>query len=171
MSLVASLILSLALLAPSPAAPAEHPNQIPPEIVGELTVHQITRYKTRMDIEAIVGYQRHRQIEDVLRLIGANQRAAAVARARQQRAYSRPAPQTSGDCYSGTPVPAYIINRESGGDPNAVNPSSGALGCYQLMPMHFASGGTCAGLSTDLAGQKACAQRLYNAAGLSPWAL
>lgn len=57
-------------------------------------------------------------------------------------------------------IPQYIIQKESGGNPNAVNSSSGAFGCYQLMPMHYSAGGACADLGRDVAGQAACAQRL-----------
>jgi hypothetical protein len=68
-------------------------------------------------------------------------------------------------------IPGYIVGRESGGDPNAVNPSSGAFGCYQLLPDHFAAGGECAGLGTDQAGQDECAGRLWDGgAGSSHWA-
>lgn len=76
------------------------------------------------------------------------------------------APSASGDCYSGTQVPAWIVTRESGGDPNAVNASSGAFGCFQELPSHFAAGGTCAGLNMyDINDQKTCANRLP----LSAW--
>jgi hypothetical protein len=68
-------------------------------------------------------------------------------------------------------IPAYIVQRESGGDYNAVNPQSGAFGAYQLLPGHFAPGGACAGLSKDPAGQDACAAKLWNGgAGSSNWA-
>lgn len=68
-------------------------------------------------------------------------------------------------------IPGYIVGRESGGDPNAVNPSSGAFGCYQLMPEHFVGGGACADLGRDQAGQDECATRLWDGgAGSSNWA-
>jgi Transglycosylase SLT domain len=53
----------------------------------------------------------------------------------------------SGPCAASAPAgfPGWIIQRESGGDPNAVNSSSGALGCAQILPSHFAAGGGCAG--------------------------
>lgn len=68
-------------------------------------------------------------------------------------------------------IPGYIVGRESGGNPNAVNPSSGAFGCYQLMPEHFEGGGACADLGRDQAGQDRCATRLWDGgAGSSNWA-
>lgn len=80
----------------------------------------------------------------------------------EQVAYTAtPAPTSSssgGSCPA--VIPQYIIEKESGGNPAAVNASSGAFGCYQLMPEHFESGGACAGLGTDVAGQAECAQRL-----------
>lgn len=79
-------------------------------------------------------------------------------------------PSSGGDC-SGFPLPDYIIQRESGGDPYAVNPSSGTFGCAQLQPFHFNGGGACAGFSTDIAGQIACTYELQRRAGLAPWAL
>lgn len=79
-----------------------------------------------------------------------------------------PSSSSSGGC--GSAIPGYIIERESGGNPNARNPS-GAFGCYQLMPMHFGPGGECAGLSTSQSGQDECAARLWDGGrGSSHWA-
>lgn len=65
--------------------------------------------------------------------------------------------------------PERFVQCESGGDWNAVNPSSGAYGRYQLMPMHFGSGGLCAGESRDPAGQTRCANKVYAAQGSGAW--
>lgn len=86
-----------------------------------------------------------------------------------------PAPSTSGavgDC-TGFAVPDYIIQRESGGDPNAVNPSSGAYGCSQTLPSHYQSGGACAGLDMySVDGQRQCTWILSDGGtNLAPWAL
>jgi hypothetical protein len=59
-----------------------------------------------------------------------------------------------------------IAQCESGGDYNAVNPSSGAYGKYQIMPS------TAAGYGCDLAtpaGQDQCASEIYSREGSSPW--
>lgn len=75
---------------------------------------------------------------------------------------------SSGGCGA---IPGYIVQRESGGDPGAVNSTSGAFGCYQLLPSHFSAGGACDDLGRDQAGQDACAGRLWNGgAGSSNWA-
>lgn len=98
---------------------------------------------------------------------------AAQAAQRATQTVSRAPVSISGDC---APVAAIIgwgiVNRESGGNPGAVNPSSGAIGCSQTLPSHYNSGGTCAGLDMySVAGQTECTQRLYDASGLRPWAL
>lgn len=168
-SLFAFLLVLMNLLTPAPTQPmlAERPTIYPPEIVADRVIHDI------------VSYARYTALSEFLAAVAAEDaRNAAEAAERAQRAAQAQRPVTtpqapsgaSGDCYSGTPVPPWIIDRESGGDPNAVNPSSGAYGCYQLMPMHY-NGGVCSDLGRDLAGQKACAQRLYDRAGLAPWAL
>jgi hypothetical protein len=78
------------------------------------------------------------------------------------------APSGGGACNA---IPGYIVQRESGGNPAAVNSSSGAFGCYQLMPEHFAGGGACADLSRDQAGQDKCAARLWDGGrGSGNWA-
>lgn len=119
--------------------------------------------------------------EEAWRLEQARQQQAredAAAAAAAQASRARPAqPQSSptmtsgggGSCYGGV-VPDYIVTRESGGNPNAVNPSSGAWGCYQFMPSTWSS--SCSDLSRDVAGQKECASRISNGGrNLQPWAL
>jgi hypothetical protein len=67
----------------------------------------------------------------------------------------------TGDCYGG-PVPDYIVTRESRGDPNVVNPSSGARGCFQIIPSTHAA--ACSDLGWSVEEQKACASRLPSSA-------
>jgi hypothetical protein len=79
--------------------------------------------------------------------------------------------QVSGDCYA-SDLPDYIVNRESGGNPNARNPS-GAWGCAQFMPDTW--NGTCSDLgahgSASVDAQNECANRLWDGgAGSSHWA-
>lgn len=63
--------------------------------------------------------------------------------------------------------PGYIIQRESGGDPGAVNSSSGACGRAQILPSHFGPGGGCAGQSYSQ-----CWATLWaGGSGSSNWAL
>jgi Transglycosylase-like domain len=72
-----------------------------------------------------------------------------------------------GGCYAG-PIPAYIVNRESGGNPNAVNASSGAYGCFQIMP--YVWNANCGDLDRGVNGQIACADRISNGGtNLAPW--
>lgn len=96
--------------------------------------------------------------------------------AAQRAAVSTPAPARArsyggvGEC-SGFAIPDYIIERESGGNPQAVNPSSGAFGCGQVMPMHW-NGGACDGLDrTNVDHQRECVDRLSSGGtNLAPWA-
>jgi len=68
------------------------------------------------------------------------------------------------------PLPAYIVQRESGGNYCAVNASSGAYGLYQILPSTWISAG-CAGDPTNATPdeQDACAASLVWAQGLAPW--
>jgi hypothetical protein len=73
---------------------------------------------------------------------------------------------SSGGCGD---LPSYIVQRESGGDPNAVNPtapgSASYTGCAQVDSRHFGEWGTCVGLS-----YVACVNKLWdNGRGASNW--
>ena len=95
------------------------------------------------------------------------QRSAAQARPRPSAPRTTATPAVTGSCAAMKPAgfPDYIIQRESGGNPNAVNRSSGAQGCAQIMPAHFRSGGGCAGMS-----YAACWNHLWaGGAGASNW--
>jgi Transglycosylase SLT domain len=76
---------------------------------------------------------------------------------------------TDGEC-SGFSIPYYIIQRESGGNPSAYNPS-GAYGCAQTLLSHY-SRGQCQGLDPyTIEGQRECVWRLSNGGtNLNPWA-
>lgn len=70
---------------------------------------------------------------------------------------------------------ACVISRESGGNPTAVNPTSGAGGLFQFLPSTWAALGFAAsypgGAQTAPAGvQEAAFSKLYAEAGTSPWA-
>lgn len=94
----------------------------------------------------------------------ASARRAGAAGATRSRPQS-----TTGEC-SGFAIPDYIIQRESGGNPSAYNPS-GAYGCAQTLLSHY-SGGACAGLDPyTIDGQRECVNRLSNGGtNLAPWA-
>ena len=68
------------------------------------------------------------------------------------------------------PIFHTIAARESGGDPYAVNPYSGACGPFQFLPSTAASlGYSCADLTDPYTAAEA-ALALDNRDGLSPWA-
>lgn len=99
----------------------------------------------------------------------------APARARPDRARSAPVRTTAAPVasFSGAPgsFQACVIARESGGDPTAVNPSSGAGGLYGFLPSTWASLGY-SGLPeyAAVAVQNAAFEKLYAEDGTSPWA-
>jgi hypothetical protein len=67
-----------------------------------------------------------------------------------------------------------VISRESGGNPHAVNPVSGAGGLFQFLPSTWAglgfAGGYPGGAQTAPVGvQEAAFAKLYAEAGTSPW--
>lgn len=63
-------------------------------------------------------------------------------------------------------IPTYVVMCESGGNPTAVNPSSGAYGLYQIIPSTAAAYGC--DLST-IAGQHSCAREILANQGPSAW--
>jgi len=68
-------------------------------------------------------------------------------------------------------LPTCTWQPESGGDWNAVNPSSGAGGRYQIMPSTWAAyGGAGLPQNASPAEQSAVAERIMQAQGASAWA-
>ena len=68
-----------------------------------------------------------------------------------------------------------VISHESGGNPRAVNPSSGAGGLYQFLPSTWASLGFASAYpggaqTAPVSVQGAAFDKLYAEAGTSPWA-
>lgn len=97
--------------------------------------------------------------------------APAPAPAPGPVAVAAPAPQPAS--YGGAPgsFQACVIARESGGNPSAVNPSSGAGGLYQFLPSTWAALGH-SGLpeNASVAEQNQAFQQAYAQSGTSPWA-
>jgi len=63
-----------------------------------------------------------------------------------------------------------VISRESGGNPHAVNTSSGAGGLYQFLPSTWSSlGYSGSPQNAPVSVQRQAFQRLYAQAGTSPW--
>jgi LysM repeat protein len=70
---------------------------------------------------------------------------------------------------------ACVISHESGGNPRAVNPISGAGGLYQFLPSTWAALGFAAAYpggaqTAPVSVQRAAFAKLYAEAGASPWA-
>jgi hypothetical protein len=71
---------------------------------------------------------------------------------------------------TGSPLPTCTWQPESGGNPSAVNPTSGAGGYYQITPATWAAyGGTGAPQSASMGQQTAIAQKIYQSQGPSAW--
>jgi hypothetical protein len=135
------------------------PRSYPPDVVASVVIHDIVGYASAVALQEGVAY---------VAALQATEAAQEAQRATQ--GVSRPvtAPVT-GACGGATNGADQYIARESGGNPNAYNPS-GAWGCYQIMPGTWAGAG-CDELgaygSASPAAQSACASRLP----LSAWAL
>ena len=97
------------------------------------------------------------------------ERMAAARRVAVQPVVRSGVSGTVGEC-TGFAVPDYIIQRESGGNPSAYNPS-GAYGCAQTLLSHY-SNGACQGLDPyTIEGQRECVWILSNGGtNLRPWA-
>jgi hypothetical protein len=67
-------------------------------------------------------------------------------------------------------LPACTWQAESGGNPGAVNPTSGAGGYYQIMPSTWAAyGGSGSPQSAPMSEQTAIAQKIYQSQGPGAW--
>jgi len=101
---------------------------------------------------------------------------APAVRHHHHRHHSAPAAAASSATYSGgSGFRACVIARESGGNPRAVNPSSGAGGLYQFLPSTWASLGYASSYpggaqTAPVSVQNAAFARLYAESGTSPWA-
>jgi hypothetical protein len=81
-----------------------------------------------------------------------------------------PAAPATASPVSGSPLPSCTWAPESGGDPSAVNPQSGAGGYYQVLPSTWAAyGGTGAPQDAPMSEQTAVAQRIYAVQGPGAW--
>lgn len=71
---------------------------------------------------------------------------------------------------TGSSLPACTWQPESGGNPSAVNPTSGAGGYYQIMPSTWAAyGGNGSPQSAPMSEQTAIAQKIYQSQGPGAW--
>jgi hypothetical protein len=93
----------------------------------------------------------------------AQQRAALAARQTAARPVARGSVSASG-------IWGCVIAHESGGNPSAVNPSSGAGGLFQFLPSSWAAyGGTGLPENASVAEQWAIAEHAQAVSGWSPW--
>jgi len=98
-----------------------------------------------------------------------------IAAVTVQRSYAAPArsyaaPATASTYHGGSGFQACVISRESGGNPRAVNVSSGAGGLYQFLPSTWQSLGF-SGLpeNASVAEQDAAFEKAYAESGVTPW--
>lgn len=80
------------------------------------------------------------------------------------------ASSTASAAPTGSSLPACTWQPESGGNPSAVNPTSGAGGYYQIMPSTWAAyGGSGSPQSASMSEQTAIAQKIYQSQGSGAW--
>jgi hypothetical protein len=143
-------------------------------LIDELNMENWKRAMDALGVAAVMA--KAAEDAEIAREQEAQRLADLAAQTAREAARLQPPPATSsgnGSCYAG-PIPAYIVTRESGGSPTAVNPSSGAYGCFQIMP--FVWSHNCADLGPEqgssVSAQIACANRISNGGtNLAPWAL
>jgi LysM domain/Transglycosylase-like domain len=109
---------------------------------------------------------------------GDGRASGAVSRSSSRSRAAHRAPARHAHTVSSRGMSAFeacVISRESGGNPRAVNPSSGAGGLFQFLPSTWASLGYAAAYpggaqTAPVSVQKAAFAKLYAEAGTSPWA-
>ncbi|HSD23822.1 MAG TPA: transglycosylase family protein [Solirubrobacterales bacterium] len=152
-------------------------------------VHQVAELKQQADAEAQRLSAERASLEASQQ--AANQAAAAVTAARAQTeaslsnakgqvaelekrlAEQQAASEAGNPAYLGGPyaIPTYIVMCESGGNYNALNPSSGAGGAYQILPSTWrAYGGQGAPQDAPKAEQDRIAAMIWSDSGPSAWA-
>jgi hypothetical protein len=169
-------IATVSAASSSPPNPHGYPPEAGAQIVGH-TADLVAVYLNELTVEHAINMIGH-MINDYVTTVEADI-AAAAARVRDAATPASPRAAAitvgngggggGGSCGGATNGADQFIHRESGGNPQAVNPSSGAYGCYQVLGSTWASacgdinGGHPQGSSP--AQQAACASRLP----LSAW--
>ena len=152
-------------------------------------VHEVADLKQQADAEAQRLSAERASLEASQR--AANQAAAAVTAAREQTeaalsnaqgqvaelekqlAAQQAASEAGNPAYLGGPyaIPTYIVLCESGGNYQALNPSTGAGGAYQILPSTWrAYGGQGAPQDAPKAEQDRIAAMIWRDSGPSAWA-
>lgn len=185
---VGGLAVSLSALttsAPAVAAPDMYTFHTQATADPQQPVHMMQARRVEATFAATVWHrrevERRQRIEarhDTRQAARRAARAAAREAARQaaQAAASTPtaAPGQVGTSGMGA-FEACVIARESGGNPAAVNPSSGAGGLFQFLPSTWASLGYSSAYpggaqTAPVSVQEQAFAKLYAEAGTSPWA-
>jgi LysM repeat protein len=91
-----------------------------------------------------------------------------------RHAQPAPSPAASVSTAGMAAFESCVISRESGGNPHAVNPTSGAGGLYQFLPSTWAALGYASAFpggaqTAPVSVQRAAFAKLYAEAGASPW--
>lgn len=133
--------------------------------------------QTRADV---IGFQQNHKLR-VDGIVGPQTRGALFGSGndssthRHYKAKSSSSSQTrhsssSHSSSTGSSLPSYIVQCESGGNYSAVNSSSGAGGAYQIMPSTWrAYGGSGLPQNASKQQQDAIASKIYQSQGSSPW--
>ena len=107
----------------------------------------------------------------------AHRSSASHAEHRARGRHARPTAPSAGSVSTAgmAAFEACVISRESGGNPRAVNPASGAGGLYQFLPSTWASLGYASAYpggaeTAPVSVQRSAFAKLYAEAGTSPWA-
>jgi peptidoglycan hydrolase CwlO-like protein len=109
--------------------------------------------------------------ESQVQEIQAAQAAAAEEAAQAQQASAASAQQTVASWVGDWAIPEAIVMCESGGNFNAVNPSSGAGGAYQILPSTWRLyGGSGAPQDASPSAQSQVASQIWADSGPSAWA-
>lgn len=147
-------------------APLSHPSQPRTELLTAQSLQPLAVY-----FAAVQSAQLEQFASSVVAAQAASARAAQAERMRTAPFTATTSPPTpSGAAEAPGAIWACIIRHESGGDPRAVNPLSGAGGLYQFMPSTWQANGG-AGLPEDAspATQTAMAEKVEAQQGWGPW--
>ena len=166
-----TLAASLALVVSMPAtAVAKEPTARHRGVYEYLYRHTSQKFGSRAPGRNIVRDglpSRSANDADVVRSIGVLEGMLAPSTAGSE---ASPTAAGTSVASSSSPLPTCTWQPESGGNPSAVNPSSGAGGYYQIMPSTWAAyGGTGAPQDAPMSEQTAIAQKIYDSVGPSAW--
>lgn len=168
---LAAILLVIALNPEPPPAPRLIQNRAGFPVGGEAPGSSLEGL--RRPLEAVRAVAVHQVVAAQVARDAAQRRSDAAERSSGVSARSVGSGGSGGVCGMNLNLPAYIVQRESRGQCDAVNSSSGTFGPAQLDPRHFERGGwgtgspgICVGLSYE-----SCVNKLVAEQGLDPWKL